>query len=274
VTNPATGVSLHGLPLVLAAALAAYLVVVQPVLGPRRHRRFLAALRRDRAARLHRYRRTVVIEWALAAAALLVVALAPGLDAGQVGLRPPRLGAGAPYTVVGGIGLLATVAVFVGVRGRLYRGRLYRGRRPERPLSGPAAVVALLPRTVAERRAFAVLALTAGACEELLYRGFLVAAGTAAVPGLGPVTAVAVSAAVFGLGHLYQGPCGLLGAGLLGGCLAVLYVGSGSLLLPVCYHALLDLRALLLPVPAGRGRGGQHAVVAPGKGYGRARHRA
>src|SRR5438105_1667064 len=81
--------------------------------------------------------------------------------------------------------------------------------------------------------------------------------GTALVPRLGPVTAVAASAAAFGLAHLYQGPWGVFGTSVLGGCLAVLYLGSGSLLLPACYHALLDLRVLLLPVS---GAGGRHAA--------------
>jgi membrane protease YdiL (CAAX protease family) len=59
---------------------------------------------------------------------------------------------------------------------------------------------------------------------------------------------VLVAALVFGLAHLYQGVFGMLTALVLGGCLAVLYLGSGSLLLPVLYHVLVDLRVLVLAV--------------------------
>jgi membrane protease YdiL (CAAX protease family) len=40
----------------------------------------------------------------------------------------------------------------------------------------------------------------------------------------------------------------MLVTGVLGGCLAVLYLGTGSLLLPVAFHALVDLRVLVLPI--------------------------
>jgi membrane protease YdiL (CAAX protease family) len=35
---------------------------------------------------------------------------------------------------------------------------------------------------------------------------------------------------------------------VVGGCLAVLYLGTGSLLLPIAFHLLIDLRVLMVPV--------------------------
>jgi len=52
---------------------------------------------------------------------------------------------------------------------------------------------------------------------------------------------VAVSSIVFGMAHLYQGLKGVLGTGLFGLAMALLYAWSGSLLLPIILHALLDL---------------------------------
>jgi membrane protease YdiL (CAAX protease family) len=40
---------------------------------------------------------------------------------------------------------------------------------------------------------------------------------------------------------------GVLTTGVLGAVLAALYLGTGSLLLPVVLHALVDLRFLLVP---------------------------
>lgn len=143
------------------------------------------------------------------------------------------------YTVVGAVGLVGSVALLAGLRRRVDQGA---------EVVAPEAVHALIPRTAGERRAFLGLAVTAGVCEEVLYRGVLLAVAVALLPALGPVRLVLVAALVFGLAHLYQGPVGMLTALVLGGGLAILYLGSGSLLLPVLYHVLIDLRVLLLAV--------------------------
>lgn len=269
--NPVLGASLDGVPRLLAVLLVAFLGFGQPVLGWWSDRKFRRALRRDRpanpAARRQRYRRTMVTEWLLVALVLAVVGAAPGLRLGQLGLRWPGFtGAAASFTAVGLVGLVATVAGYPVLRRRL-RAAVPAG------VVGTEAVLAMLPRTFVERRTYVGLAVTAGICEETLYRGFLIAVAGALLPGLGAVGLIAVSAGLFGLAHLYQGPLGVLGTGVLGGCLATLYLGSGSLLLPVCYHVLLDLRVLLLPAPGGRSADGRHTRGPTQGGGGDARHR-
>jgi uncharacterized protein len=62
----------------------------------------------------------------------------------------------------------------------------------------------------------------------------------------------------FGLAHAYQGLVGIVPTGLLGGIMAAVYLQTGSLLLPVLLHAVIDLRFLLVParaLPAGRVHG-------------------
>jgi membrane protease YdiL (CAAX protease family) len=66
---------------------------------------------------------------------------------------------------------------------------------------------------------------------------------------------VVVAAVAFGLAHAYQGVPGVVATGLLGGVMAAVYLQTGSLLLPVLLHTLIDLRFLLVPsrvLPAGR----------------------
>jgi len=237
----AEGAALAGAAELLALLLAAYLVLGQPVVGAWSHLRF-RRVGADPAARLGRYGRTAAIEWTLAAAALAVVAGAPGLDLGDVGVRWPRASA---YTAVGAVGLLLSIGLLAGLRRRVDHGV---------PVAAPVEVSALLPRTPAERRAFAGLALTAGVCEELLYRGVLLAVVVALAPELSPWRLVAVSALAFAVAHTYQGIAGMLTSFVLGGSLAVLYLGSGSLLLPVLYHVLVDLRVLVLAVDRHRPR--------------------
>lgn len=235
----AEGGRLSGLPLVLAVLLATYLVVVQPAVGGWSQRRFERVGRVDPGARIARYRRTILLEWTLLAVTLLVVKLAPGLDLGDIGVRWPGLAHGAaPFTVIGTLGLAVSAALLVGLRRRVAREGV--------PVSAPRQVMALLPRTARERQVFVWLAVTAGLCEETLYRGFLLAVAVAVAPGLSPWWAVFVAALAFGAAHAYQGAFGVVGTGILGGCFAIMYLGSGSLLLPVLYHVLVDLRALVL----------------------------
>jgi hypothetical protein len=112
------------------------------------------------------------------------------------------------------------------------------------------AALAVLPRTDRERRLFTVVGVTAGVCEEWLYRGFFLAVVAAATGGLPTWGLILVAAAAFGLAHAYQGPAGIVSTGLLGGGMAVMYLQTGSLLLPVVLHAVIDLRFLLVPAGA------------------------
>jgi membrane protease YdiL (CAAX protease family) len=231
-------VTLSGAVAVLAALLAAYLVVGQPIVGGWSQRRFRRAQPHDPRARLLRYRRTMILEWSGVTASLALVLAAPGVDLGDIGIRLPRLNrGGAPYTLVGVLGLALSVVLLVLLRRRVEQGT---------EVVAPGEVVALLPRTVRERRAFAALAVTAGVCEEALYRGVLLALAGAVRPEPGPARLVLLSALAFGLAHNYQGGAGVVVTAVLGGCLTVLYLGSGSLLLPVLYHVLVDLRVLVL----------------------------
>jgi membrane protease YdiL (CAAX protease family) len=61
---------------------------------------------------------------------------------------------------------------------------------------------------------------------------------------------IVLAALAFGWAHLYQGWTGVLATALLGGLFAWLYWATGSLLLPVLLHVLVDLRAMLVRVPA------------------------
>src|SRR5438132_1468120 len=92
-----------------------------------------------------------------------------------------------------------------------------------------------------------VVAVTAGVCEEVLLRGF----GFAYVRWLWPSSpdwaVVAMTAAVFGLDHLYQGARGVILTGLVGAVLGSVVTSTGSLLPAMAVHALVDLRVLALP---------------------------
>ena len=105
-------------------------------------------------------------------------------------------------------------------------------------------IQALLPRNRAELPHGAALSINAGVVEELLFR--------LALPALifgftgNSVVAIVVSLVVFGLLHVYQGVWGVVGSMILGALLMAIYLATGSILLAIVAHALIDLRSLVL----------------------------
>jgi uncharacterized protein len=95
----------------------------------------------------------------------------------------------------------------------------------------------LLPHTPAEHRLFRLVSLTAGACEEILYRGFLT---WYLAVWIGLVPAVFLSAIIFGFGHIYLGLAHVPRTALVGLVMAGMALGSASLLPAMLLHAAID----------------------------------
>jgi hypothetical protein len=115
------------------------------------------------------------------------------------------------------------------------------------------ALERMLPRSDREMRWFTWLSITAGICEEILYRGYLIWYLDAWLPIL---PAVAIASAIFGLGHAYQGRRGIALTTAVGLVMSAVYLVSGSLVLCAVMHALMDIysggmaRAAFLREPA------------------------
>jgi membrane protease YdiL (CAAX protease family) len=109
---------------------------------------------------------------------------------------------------------------------------------------------ALMPSTPRERLLFTAVAISAGVCEEVVFRGWLLCT-LHNVVGLKGTTLVLVAAAGFGLAHFYQGATGVIGTALAAILFTFFYVQSGSLLLPILLHVLVDLRWVFLPARRG-----------------------
>jgi membrane protease YdiL (CAAX protease family) len=106
-----------------------------------------------------------------------------------------------------------------------------------------------LPRTWVERRWFTFVCVTAGICEETLFRGFLLYYMHVSAWGLNLTLALLISAVIFGLQHLYQGIAGTIQTGVIGLLFGLLFLLTGNLLAPTIVHAALDLRMLVILRP-------------------------
>ena len=138
----------------------------------------------------------------------------------------------------GTVALCAATAIFfvVQIRTVLESGEAQASVRAQIERSPGTRIV--LPASAAEMRGFAAVGVTAGICEELLYRGFVLWYLSALLPrGWAIVAAVAI----FGIGHAYQGVRGVLMTAMVGGIAMAVYLWTGSLIAPIVMHATLDL---------------------------------
>lgn len=106
-----------------------------------------------------------------------------------------------------------------------------------------------LPATWRERRWFGFLCITAGICEETLFRGFLLHYLHDVPWSLNLTLALLLSAIIFGLQHLYQGAAGAASTVVIGVLFGLLFLLTGNLVLPMLFHAVMDLRILLILRP-------------------------
>lgn len=181
-------------------------------------------------ARSREYVTIMAAEWALAFAVLgrLMWTATP---IAEIGLRLPR-------------GILGWAVTAAGLALTLWLLRLQdRGTKSERGRASIrrqlAHIAWFMPRERREFAAFSMLSLTAGVCEEILFRGHLMAFFDSLTwPVLGTLAAVVL----FAIGHAYQGPGGVVRVAVIGMVMALVYRGSGSLIAPIVMHALIDWR--------------------------------
>jgi membrane protease YdiL (CAAX protease family) len=250
---------MHILALLLDVVLAGYVTweVIQFVPRYRRLKQEIA--RGDTGARIRIYQNALAFEWISALLALAALGfnwslLKPAsLDLDNMELMQSISRGGAFVNGLLG-GVLA--GVIAGTLGMLVA-RIRANRRGASGVPNKAKPAwrkllpdfsALLPVTMHERLLWAAVAISAGVCEEIVFRGWLLATLHGKV-GLAGTGLILVAAIVFGLAHAYQGISGILLTAFAGAFFCILYVATGSLLIPILLHSLIDLRFALMPAP-------------------------
>jgi len=192
------------------------------------------------AARLRSYRQTVGWLW-IVTAILLVTTPLPALI---YPMADPWFSGGAltPFVFGAVIALLLSMGLPLLPGKRMAKARAQQREALER-------LSFFLPRTRRERRWFGAVSISAGICEEVIFRGFLAQYFAALPLGISPIGAYLLSALVFGIDHGYQGLSGILATGFLALVFTALFLATGSIWVPILVHALIDLRILLILPP-------------------------
>ena len=181
-------------------------------------------------ARVRGYRRGIAGQWLITLGALAI----------WVGHARPWSALG--LTLPQGWRLAVAIAVVLAAIGfMLLQVRQVTGLAPETRValrSQLGQVTFLMPHTAVEARWWLGVSVTAGWCEELLFRGYLV---WFFAPWLGTVGAMAFVVLAFGLGHAYQGRQGVIKATVAGAVMGTIVLASGSLFPAMIAHALTDL---------------------------------
>lgn len=216
-------------------AIYALLAVIVPWRGAAKIREILASAPVDMPDRRFIYLSSAASQWALAA---LVYwrARVHGYSFPMLGL----IAKPAPVLSLIGVGIavyLIAIQVFV----------IRRALKAAPQLVQKSRTMQIMRRLMPERRAeipaFFFLALTAGICEEFMYRGFVyshIASFTSA--GI----ALLVSSVLFGVAHLYQGRQGVIGTFIIGFVLGAGRLWTQSIVPGAIAHFLFDLSAGLI----------------------------
>lgn len=232
--------------------------VLWPAWAMRSHGAYLARVRTGvPGARLAGYAQGAIVQWLLAAA---VVALWVHLarEWSDIGMARP----------VGWQGWAAT-GIALGLGGLLLLQSAMLSRRPESHAQVRAAMAGyaeLLPVRRSDLSGFSALSVTAGICEELLFRGYL---AWVLAHWLGAWGGQGGALIVFAVAHAYLGRTAILRALLAGAVVAGLYLWSGSLIPGMILHTLIDLSSgwmgySVLAEDAGGGQGRPAATAATG----------
>ncbi len=108
--------------------------------------------------------------------------------------------------------------------------------------------VPFLPENYRELPAYTFMCLTAGVCEEIMYRGFLVNYFIDPMQGGFPWIAALFPSILFSIAHFYQGYKAMFKIFLLSLLFGLIFIFSKSLLFVVIIHFLIDLTGGILAI--------------------------
>jgi membrane protease YdiL (CAAX protease family) len=238
------------IPSLAAAILAAIIAIGIPLTGPFERAMYRSDPKNPR--KFTAYAANIILLWGLLAAAIGIDGLTPLLGSpapSSAWLWAPAIVRPVLYLLVASYMIAGLLPLIQSLRGDRWRQAYAAATR-----RNFKDIPELLPDTAAERAAWILLSFSAGICEEIACRSFMIRFLHETITGMPLVGALAASSLIFGLAHTYQGVKGVLGTAVGGFALGLLFLLSGSLIPSIVLHVLLDLQVayILRPVQTPR----------------------
>ena len=172
-------------------------------------------------------------------AIVLIMSFLAGLSLQDIGLRPMTFNFGFWFT-----------AITLSLAGMLFIFSLYQiislsvsakhKEAAEKEYGSHPVLSTILPRSKKEKRLWSLLSLSAGVCEEIIFRGFLLYLLYAIFPDIPLFLVILTTSTIFGLSHFYQRLQGVIGTALFGVFFMCLFLVTDSLILPIFLHFFYD----------------------------------
>jgi membrane protease YdiL (CAAX protease family) len=205
--------------------------VVYPTVGALTWKGFVRDAKANKpGVRMRAYVELLLVQWPVVAV-LLGAWCWDGRTLTSLGLGRPDLAGWIALSVVAGVAVLVVLQI--------------RAFDPEDPklreavIGGLGETRLLLPHDARENRWFRAVAVTAGVCEEIVYRGVLTVLLAEHLPTF---AAIAVATVAFGAAHAYQGARGIVKVIGFSSVLALVAWLGESLWPVIVLHAVIDLQ--------------------------------
>lgn len=225
---------LLGLPIAITAC------VVGPLWGPNVIYEVDKAARRDARNLVYVYLTTIGMWW-LAVFTAILAFKSTDFELWLIGLwgtiGKSDFNLGGWYFYVSGVILIATVLYVV-----------WSKMRQGEVVHIPDPIYGVIPQTFNEKLLWVAVSLTAGIAAEIVFRGFLTFY-LAWTIDIRPGVALVVSTFLYAAAYWYQGTKGMMIKLGTGAVFALLYWKTGSLMLPIILHTLMNLSVLLVKFP-------------------------
>ncbi|WCN39623.1 CPBP family intramembrane glutamic endopeptidase [Aneurinibacillus uraniidurans] len=231
--------------------LLAFLLVYDPIFGKMMFERFVRKLIRNQTTRVSYYYETIAVLWG--AVLLLFLAVwqykVPLTELGLQKVPTFNLLDGNPLNawisaIVLGLILLYGI-VFV-VNTLLFVWKPHYFEKIQKEIEEEGYTTYLLPTSTKEKCVWVFVSITAGVCEELLYRSFLMYYLPSLLDTQSVWISLILSSLIFGLAHTYQGVKGAMKATTLGMYFCLLYLVTDSIIPGMILHTLIDLAGVFM----------------------------
>ncbi|WML55962.1 CPBP family intramembrane glutamic endopeptidase [Neobacillus sp. PS2-9] len=221
-----------------------FTLTYEPILGYINFQKFKRKVKTDDKERIKFYKNSINSLWVPTLFILSLVGFTD-LSLEQIGLtsislNTEILGKWVIYSAII-VGIIFGLAILIFIIGYRFNSKIKNSMdKMKKEESAKNQFDVMMPVTKQEKKLWTLVSLTAGITEEIIYRGLMIFALSYLLPGLSIWFILIFSSILFGLAHTYQGVKGVVRTTLIGLWFSIVYIGIGSIIPLILFHALVD----------------------------------